>query len=145
MHHRKICLQILLSSIHALEENYESAHWLSKGESSYGDHLLFERLYGNVQEEVDSLAERLIGLHGNEAYTPGPHMRRVSKFISKWDRIDCLFRRSIYAEKTVLNLLESSYDKISHMDQMTLGLDDLIMSISSQHETHMYLLKQKLA
>ena len=143
-HRKKVLLQSLLSVLHGTQEVHQSCHWLSKGSSFYGDHLLFERLYENIVEEVDSVAERLIGHHGSEAFDPVDHMNMKAKFVSVCSssgssNID----QAIFAEESVLKTLRKTYDGISRSQNMTLGLDDLIMSVSDQHERHLYLLNQR--
>jgi DNA-binding ferritin-like protein len=41
-------------------------HWESKGPTSYGDHLMFERLYKSADDDMDALAEKAAGLLGAE-------------------------------------------------------------------------------
>ena len=52
----------LLSHHRFLYLAYQNLHWLSRGDSFYGDHLLFQRLYEKLGDESDQIAERAIGL-----------------------------------------------------------------------------------
>ena len=40
----------LLGILRALKWNYWNSHWMVSGNPYYADHLLFERLYGEVAE-----------------------------------------------------------------------------------------------
>lgn len=50
----------LLGMLLAMRQNYHSSHWQVGGPNFYGDHQLFERLYGSVSDEIDTLAEKLV-------------------------------------------------------------------------------------
>jgi|AntDeeMinimDraft_6_1070357.scaffolds.fasta_scaffold15226_2 hypothetical protein len=47
-------------------------------------------------------------------------------------------------EESLEAFLEVLYNFLSDAGTLTLGMDDFIMSLASTHETHLYLLKQKL-
>lgn len=128
----------------------QHAHWVAKGDSSYEDHLLFERLYNELLEEIDDYVERAIGLSDESVANPleisklvAEKMPSVVKFNPDGDSkslINCV----LGSEKYVLNGLEDLYSTLKESDNLTLGLDDLIMSMHSLHEKHTYLLNQKL-
>ena len=55
----------LVAMLQALSANYNSSHWTAeKGPTFYWQHLLFERLYGGIADQADSLAEKLVALFG---------------------------------------------------------------------------------
>jgi DNA-binding ferritin-like protein len=72
-----------LSTLKALQAYYQHAHWISKGEPFYGDHLLFERLYGSVNEQIDSLAEKMVGLGGDHYVCVRTVMKMTSDILQK--------------------------------------------------------------
>ena len=116
-------------------------HWHAAGENYYGDHLLFERLYGNLQEELDGVAERIIGLLGSEAADPATDAETAAKMTAKLmngaDPKD-FAEIAIGAEKALQSLLKDIMK-----EDTTDGLEDLIQGIASAHETHLYLLQQR--
>ena len=65
-----------LAFLKALKEYYQYCHWVSKGDPYYGDHLLFERLYNEVSGQIDSAAEKFIGL-GDESIVFAPEVSRM--------------------------------------------------------------------
>lgn len=142
MHERYF--QRTLSIIQAARNHYQNAHWLCQGPSFYGDHLLYERLYENIEEEVDSFAERMIGLFGPGSFSIESHQRTIKIMSEKWAKTDCLVRRSIKVEKTVLGFLRKTKSELERNGELTLGLEDFLPAVASQHETHLYLLKQRL-
>ena len=57
----------LLGILRAIHWSHWTSHWQARGNPSYSDHLLFERLYKNLEEEIDTLAEKIVSYYGAEA------------------------------------------------------------------------------
>jgi hypothetical protein len=116
-----------------------------KGGSFYGNHLLFQRLYESVQEQVDQLAEKMVGYFGTEAVSLVPQMKSVYVYCSRWDQVDCNHKRGILSEEDLQFAVKTAYDGIKAAGAMTLGLDDWLMATANAHEENTYLLQQALA
>jgi len=123
---------------------HQQAHWTSAGNEYYGDHLLFQRLYDAVSEDIDSVAEKLAGVFDPSFLDVGYHANITKKFIDTMNTTDNLVERNLKAEKAFVTFNSKIYEKIKESGEMTLGLDDLIMSVSSKHEENIYLLQQRL-
>jgi len=120
---------------------YYELHW--KYRTRYGDHQLFARLYGSVQKELDSLAEKLIGYHGSDALELIELIDGANDFIKKWTvGNEDFVGQALQAEKTLQNLFHEYYDLLKAKDLLPMGLDDFIMAVCNDHETHTYLLQQ---
>lgn len=126
--------------IRAMYLLHQQNHWDSQ---NYGDHLLFQRIYEEVQELADDAAERVIGLCG-ELEFDGAESAIAQRFSATEKSLTSLIQSSIAITKTFLAMAKKTYETISEKDMMTLGLDDLIMAQASTAETHMYLLQQAL-
>ncbi len=135
-------LKELLGLLRAQYWNYQSSHWQSKGNNFYGNHLLFQRLYESVPEQIDTLAEKLVGYFDEKAVDSVDSITKAQNWIKKWSKTDDIVKRAIESEKDFQKFLKQSYDQIKTNDDMHLGLDDFLMSISSDHDTNMYLLQQ---
>lgn len=136
--------QPVLICLLALYQLYYFAHWTAKGQSSYSDHQLFERLYKSTQEEYDKLAERLVGLVGPEA-VDGVFTLAAAKnefWVKECGQGDVLCAAQ-NGESETQAVLASAYRELDTHMALTLGLDETIMSLASQHETNAYLLKQR--
>ena len=138
-------LQILLAAMRAQHWNYWTSHWQAEGNTSYEDHLLFSRLYESLVEEIDTLAEKIVGSYGSEAVEACSQMHWTHGFIRSWSIYKCPYCRGLYSEKELQRLLKSFYNKLKGEEAMSLGLDDFIMSTASAHETNIYLLQQRLS
>jgi DNA-binding ferritin-like protein len=120
---------------------HQENHWAAQ---HYGDHLLFQRLYEEVQDEIiDDAAERVVGLCGSLLFTNAAG--EIAKgFSAKNDSLTALLESSLAIEKAFQKICKKTYEEIKDKDMMTLGLDDMIMAQSSVGETHIYLLQQEL-
>jgi DNA-binding ferritin-like protein len=132
---------MLLSMLQAQHMMYLHHHWTSIGQSAYGNHLLFQRLYESVHEDIDGLAEKLVGFFGNSSVDLHRQSTWVVQHISRWSD-SCPFRMSAKSEADIQTAFRSAYERIKDVGAMTLGLDDFIMASANKHETNQYLLQQ---
>lgn len=121
---------------------HQTSHWLCRGDTYYEKHLLFERLYNSVSEDLDLAAEKLIGVFGVKFLDPQEHVEYAKKLVDEYNEKD-FTERGLAAEVAFLTFSEELYEKIKESGDMSLGLDDMIMSIASNHEENIYLLKQQ--
>ncbi len=128
----------------------QAAHWISKGNSSYGDHLLFERIYKESNEEIDSYAEKVLALSSDDVVNPikvlsiaAERIPKIVSFDGNHDGSD-LAKHAVNSEKYVLVELEKLYASLKEQDNITMGLDDLLMEMHNNHENHIYLLRQRV-
>lgn len=133
------CLYIsLLRSVALVHQTH---HWITKGSNFYSNHLLFDRIYKSASEDSDSAAEKMIGIFGVEALDLDLQAKLIGKALQEFaseEHIDA----SLKIEKKFLEFSQKFYDTLKEEDQMTLGLDDLIMSIANNREGACYLLQQ---
>jgi len=138
-------LRLLLAYLRATHWLHWTSHWQVKGDTSYGDHLLFERLYLGVVEEIDTLSEKLVGEFGSEAVNALEQSYFLLGLVSDVTRMETHpVKRGLLVEQTMQNILKRVYDKLKSANALTLGLDDYIMATANAHETNLYLLKQRL-
>ncbi len=134
-------LSFYVAFTRAMSLLHQENHWAAQ---HYGDHLLFQRLYEEVQGEiVDDAAERVVGLCGS-LLLQGTESDIAKKFSPKDKTITSLLKSSLAIEKAFQSICKKTYEEIKDKDMMTLGLDDLIMAQASIGETHIYLLQQEL-
>ncbi len=135
------------ASLRALYLVHQHCHWVTKGKSFYGDHLLFERLYQKAAEDADTSAEKFIGLFGAESIDYSEQSVCLSKLLKKYGEYngERLAELGLKLEKDFLDFSNQMHSELQNSNQMTLGLDDMIQSIANSHEEACYLLQQKLA
>jgi DNA-binding ferritin-like protein len=134
----------VLGCLRAQYLSYQTSHWLVKGGTFYGNHLLFQRLYESVQGQIDQLAEKITGYLGSEAVSINYQMRHISDYTYSWSAIDCNHKRGLQSEADLQQALKRAYDGIKQAQAMSLGLDDWIMATANAHEENEYLLQQTL-
>ena len=134
----------VLGCLRAQYLSYQTSHWQVVGQSFYGNHLLFARLYESVQAQVDGLAEKLVGYLGREVVGLDHQIKHIAGYTMRWSQIDCHHKRGLQSEADLQAALKRSYDGIKQVNAMTLGLDDWIMATANAHEENEYLLQQAL-
>lgn len=124
---------------------HQAAHWQTKGPNFYGDHLLFERLYGAVGEEIDAVSEKAIALGDPILVCPLKSSELALELLEAFGRAcdvpdaDKLVKLSLEAENGLLQVLKSALQ-----DNVTDGVENLLQGIADKHEGHVYLLQQRL-
>jgi DNA-binding ferritin-like protein len=134
-------LSTLLAYMRALQWVHHTNHWEVAGD--YGDHLLLQRLYEAMDDEIDTLAEKIVGLYTTMAVDAVDQSRLNHQFIqglAQWNRP---LNQSLVAEKTFQRILVTVRERLEANGSLTLGLDDFLAATASAHETAVYLLKQR--
>lgn len=133
----------LLGCLRALHWLHWTLHWKVRGTSSYGDHLLFERMYTGMVDEIDTLAEKIAGFHGSDMIGPHGHFDVAGVFLSQWTSSGSAYDQALLAERRLQDVVRQTYEDVKATGSMTLGLDDYLMALASAHETNIYLLQQR--
>lgn len=137
-------LKELLAVLRAAYETYRTSHWQATGEGYYGDHLMLQRIYEDAEKAVDQVAERTVGYYGAQSVDLADQAERVRTWSATFGRETCPVKASLLAARAVRDQLVESYDAIRADRQMSLGLDDLLMTLASKNDEHQYLLQQAL-
>lgn len=142
-------LSVLLVWLRYLQVANQTHHWISKGQNSYADHLLFQRLYEEIFAQIDSLAEKLVGL-GSEANV---HLELQTSQLDRLARecANCattvdsnqLAKKSLELEFNFLKSLDYVKELLNQKGQLTLGLDNMLAGLADVHESYVFLLKQR--
>jgi DNA-binding ferritin-like protein len=137
----------LLSDLHALllaqQRNYWSTHQQASGPSFYGDHLLFERLYTGLTEQIDGLAERMVTMYGPAVVGNVDVTSRMASWLESWNRHTDPVGRAMRSETDFATAVRQAYDGLKASGELTLGMDDFLMGLASEHDQNLYLLKQR--
>jgi DNA-binding ferritin-like protein len=144
-------LTSVLDLLIAVRWSHLTAHWRSSGPNSFGDHLMYERLYKTVDGEIDALAEQLVQLGGSSAVDPSAMLSDAARRISKVeehmrpDPQTRLASRALAIEVTLVGTLATVRQQLQQADALSLGLDNLLAGVADTHNSHIYLLKQRLS
>lgn len=136
----KYLVQETLALLRALSWLHQTLHWKSRGEN-YHFHLLYERLYNNTIEEIDQFAEKLVGLYGNDAMNSVEQITMSQQWLQGWENDN--LETAIKAELEFQHMLFLTYTTLKQAGELTLGMDDLLMTLAGNHDSHLYLLRNK--
>lgn len=134
-------LTVLMGWLKALYWSHWTAHWQVLGD--YGDHLLLQRLYEGIADQIDTLAEKAVGGYGNAAVDMMLISQIEQKILSSCTD-ENLLAQALRLEKAFQQRLNTCYDHLKEGGRMPMGLDDFIMGIAGDHDTYIYLLQQRL-
>lgn len=139
--------QVLMESLAALRSIYWihwTAHWQVSGANFGSAHKMFEGFRYKVDQEIDTLAEKIVMMFGPSAVDLYDQTKRTQEKQEIFKGQECLYLRSLAAEQdwqvvaaTVLKILE---DVPSH----TQGLEDFFQTSMNEHEAHIYQLQQTI-
>jgi hypothetical protein len=138
-------LRGLLSLLRSQYLSYQTSHWQVVGNTAYGNHLLFQRLYEAVQAEIDGLAEKMVAYLGVEAVSLPDQVDLIGGWVARWSSVTGDHHaRGLQSEVDAQAMFRKAYDTIKSVKAMTLGLDDFLMATANAHDTNAYLLQQVL-
>lgn len=142
-------LSVVLVHLRFLTFVHQTHHWVARGDSFYGDHQLFQRLYDATVEHVDALAEKAVGLAGIENVNISLQTTQLARLVSGYGMMSTIpqtteiAKRSLAAEVNFIKTTELALETLKESGQLTKGLDNLLAGLLDVHESHIYLLKQR--
>jgi len=134
----------VLACLRAMGISYQTSHWTVYGSHFYQDHLLFQKLYDSVNEEVDALAEKIGGVMGTSQLKLGYQAPLMFSYIQGFSQVQDPIKRGLHKERFFLQLIEQSIEDLKGLGLLSIGLEDLLISMASNHESNLYLLQQIL-
>lgn len=138
-------LKLLLGYLRASHWIHWTSHWQVHGENFYGDHLLMEKIYKAIKKDIDTLAEKMVGMAGGQIVNPLEQTYFLLGFVNEVCHKEYTpIERAFLVEKNLQTILKRVYEELKGMKEITLGMDDFIMQMANDHETFLYLLTQRL-
>lgn len=135
----------LLGDLKALSDSYQSTHWRALGDAYYGDHQLYQRLYDDISSEIDTVAERALGITGNDTIVEPANLMSVSAQSLKTLVVPGEFASMMLnAERQFLLRLNYVIDNLEHAGQLTDGVANMLQGVADKHEEHVYLLSRRV-
>lgn len=132
------CVEVLVT-LQAIERLHHAAHLQAKGPESYSDHLLFQRLYTDVQHEIDGLSEKMVAAFGGACVDADARGADAAELLADWSKADDTLQRALDAE---MQLQDAIADALA--GDVTAGLENFLQGIADSHETAIYLLQQRI-
>lgn len=143
-------LSVLLVHLRHVSAVHQHGHWTTKGDPFYGDHKLFEKLYESTLEEIDALGEKAVGLGSIENVNLALQTDQMANLASLSGTSLTLptqsdvVKSSLAAEVLFLRNANRCAMHLKEMGTLTRGLDNFLQGLEDQHESNVYLLKQRV-
>lgn len=147
-------LAVFLDLLRSLQFLHQQHHWQTTGGSSYGDHLLFQRLYEGLALEIDSVGEKAAAMGGNELVTSSHSLMNMPRFLNAVQdgagvsqmesAANLMVRKSLLAEKSFISAGEKLMRMLEEKKLLSRGIENLLGGVLDAHETNVYLLEQRL-
>jgi len=139
-------LQILLSVLRAVHFCHWTLHWQVRGESFGGDHELMGKIYDLLSGEIDQLGEKIVSGWGRE----GADMRMsitmmYGEVLGMTEELLGVepMEMALYLEEELQQVFRQTYDDLKASGDLSLGMDEFIMSMANAHETNLYVLRAR--
>lgn len=142
-------LGLLVGVLRAASIVHQSHHWQTQGNSYYGDHQLFDRLYNDSLGFIDSVAERAVGSGHVDLVCPKTQSVLVQDLIAYWCQASgelnaqVMVAVSLDVERSVLEFIKVAKAHLSAQGQLSDGTDNLLQGVADKHEEFVYLLQQR--
>lgn len=144
-------LSVLLSYLKFMLNVHQTHHWQAKDDPFYGDHKLFQSLYEQVENEIDLVAEKAVGLGSVNNVDLTLQILQVAKITKNYyaqlgstiPSASDLAYKSLQVEQQFLSLISCVRDSLKATATLTYGVDNMLAGIYDTHESHVYLLKQR--
>ena len=140
----------LLACLRAAAAVHQAHHWQTRGNTFYGDHLLFDRIYGESVGFIDQVAERSVGAGSHLLVHPVIQTKQVGSLVAHFcgdvlsDPEPSTFATiSLTTELRVLSVISMVHSSLEQEGLLTHGIDNLLQGIADKHEEFVYLLKQR--
>lgn len=137
-------LQNLLAMLRAAQIVHHNAHWQTSGPSFVGDHSLFAELYEAIDDEYDTLAEKMIVMCGVDCVDAVPQLKLITTVVTRAvDATADLPKRSLMIEEGLQTVLEAVRDLLKKEGELDIGMDNFLQGLADSHQTAVYKLTQR--
>lgn len=140
----------VLAFLRAMGVVHQTHHWQTRGAQSYSDHLMFDRLYGDIFNEIDRVAERAVGSGNINLVNPIINSMHVAAIVAELyhgseagTTPDGYVAISLRAEVKFLAFMQIIAGLMKGKGQLSRGTDNLLQEIEDKHEEHVFVLKQR--
>lgn len=137
-------LGVLLGMLHALSMIHQAHHWQTMGPEFYTDHLLFQTVYGGIGAEIDSLAEKIVGVGGIKMTNYFFQLSHMGMFMDAVATQQPLADESLLAEVSFVLCGEIVMDRLEKKGILTRGIEQTLGTFLEGHEKNIYLLQQRV-
>lgn len=134
-----------LALTRAVYEIEQSFHWRTRGVNFLANHDLFSRVYSLTYSEIDGIAEKILGITGEQdAVDPVAQSEVTAQMVKGMNPAMDPIEFAASALMAELNLM-ASVDALLSRPDLTQGLQNFLQGVADKHEVSVYLLKQTVS
>lgn len=144
-------LSAVLTVAHAVAMLHQTHHWISRGSAYFSDHQLFETLYSRLSEDVDTLAERAVGLGVDANVDLHKRLSGMQRFIGEMyapsgvPTPDAIVERSLAAEYALGRIIMMAITSMRALGSLTPGVESMLEQLHDGRERAIYHLRRRTA
>ena len=135
----------LLALMRAVYEIEQSFHWRTRGPNFLAMHDLFARVYGTTYADIDGLAERIIGITGEQdavdVVAQSAVTAQLVQSLNPSMAPEMFAASALAAEVQLMNAVVAVLDK---QELLTDGLANFLQGVADKHEVSIYMLSQTI-
>lgn len=142
-------LSIVLTIAQAVAMLHQTHHWISRGTAYFSDHKLFEQLYVQLAEDVDTIAERAVGLGADVNVDLHRRLAAMQRFIgamyapSGVPTPDAIAERSLAAEYALARIITMAIASMRSLGSLTAGVENMLEQFHDGRERAIYHLRRR--
>ncbi|MGO1243081.1 MAG: Dps family protein [Sphingobacterium sp.] len=138
-------LNKLLADEHVLYIKVRNAHWNVEGPDFHAQHLFFEELYGELEETIDEIAERIRAI-GHYAVGTMKEFLELSQLDEmRYTKSDSQgFIKELLGDyESIITFVREQLDVVGE-DHKDAGTEDFLVAIIEKHEKTAWMLRAHL-
>ena len=144
-------LSALIAVAQAASSIHRSAHWIARGQSFNSDHEMYGELYESLNEGIDVIAERAVGLGADacvDVVTLTESAAQVIRELCAPSTVpapDALAERSLAAEFFLLRFADCVIKSMREIGTLSSGIDNMLQEFCDSRERALYKLRRRSA
>lgn len=140
-----------LGMLRAMHLWFHGAHHVTRGAAFGGDHVdVFGRIYEAIQAEMDGAIEKAVGVTDDEGIACPAHITELAlQAMRNYPSPPAISSLAMAAvglemEKHYIEMVTQMFEELESQGVLSLGLNDFLAASANAHETHVYLLQQRV-
>jgi DNA-binding ferritin-like protein len=131
-------LDLLIAALHAKYNLALFAHWTSKGDSYYSDHLLFQKIYSETFEHIDLLLESALPFFPDLIADPTHYLNNSLPIINDASNL----KSHPVSILNVINVVDKFIQNL--IDLNIVNLNNILADLKDLNTHHLYLINQRI-
>ena len=138
-------LKELVVLLRTMQLFYHNCHNVCFGATFLSDHNLFADFYGQIEDDYDSVAERLIGLYGKQHLSLKEIMEKVEDLVEELQEPNKAAVEGMLAQGGLLEFrLKSTIDMLCKSTELSEGSRNLLAQVADNAEMRIYKIRQRM-